>query len=207
MKIIDISWPISEKMTTYKNKKSVELHAAKEFEKDNARETTIIINSHVGTHIDAPSHFLKNGKTIDQISLDKFIGKCQVLDLTNVEEYISDKELEKFDIKENEIILLKTKNSYKTETEEFDPSFIYLNAAGAKFLVSKKIKSVGIDYLGIERNQPGHPTHKSLLEAQIPIIEGLRLREINEGSYEFSCLPINLHSSDAAPARAIIVTF
>lgn len=205
MKIIDISWPISENMTTYKNKKVVEFKPAKEFEKDNARETILTLNTHVGTHIDAPSHFLKDGKTIDQIALEKLCGPCRVLDLTNVQESISEKDLEKFDILENEIILLKTKNSSKSPSEEFDPLFIYLKADGAKYLANKKIKAVGIDYLGIERNQPGHPTHKALLEAQIPIIEGLRLEQVSKDTYNLICLPISLDGLDAAPARAILI--
>jgi arylformamidase len=67
MKIFDISWPISNQMTTYKDKKNVQLKSIKTFDVDNVRETTISLSSHTGTHIDAPSHFMEHGKSIDQL--------------------------------------------------------------------------------------------------------------------------------------------
>ena len=63
---------------------------------------------------------------------------------------------------------------------------------------------MGIDYLGIERNQPHHETHRAFLENNIVILEGLRLQDITPGSYELICLPLALQEIDAAPARAIL---
>ncbi len=205
MKIIDISWPITETITEYKDRKTIKLTQIKNFDKDKVNETLITLHSHTGTHIDAPLHFLQNGKPIDQINLNKFAGECKVLDLSNIEEKITKKDLEKFDIKKNEIILLKTKNSNLEPTEKFDYNFVYLEKSGAQFLVSKKIKAVGIDYLGIERNQTNHETHKILLKEDIPIIEGLRLRHVKTKEYIFYCLPLPISNLDSAPARAILI--
>jgi len=194
MKIIDISWPINNNITEYKDRKTI-----------NISEKIITLHPHTGTHIDAPAHFLKNGKTIDQIDLNRLIGKCRVLDFTEIEEKITEKDLEKHDIKKDEIILLKTKNSDLTITQKFDANFVYLEKSGAEFLVKKEIKSVGIDYLGIERDQPNHETHKTLLENDILIIEGLRLKNVEAKGYFFYCLPIYLENLDSAPARAILL--
>jgi len=208
MKIIDISWPISKNCTEYKNKNTVKFEFLKNFDqgdKDNVRDSVITLNSHVGTHVDAPAHFLKHGKTIDQINLEKFIGKAKILDLTYVQEKITELDLNQFYIVKNDIILLKTKNSLISETQNFVPDFVYLEKSGAEFLAQKEIKTVGIDYLGIERNQPEHETHKILFEKEIVIIEGLRLKNATEKEYFFYCLPIFTVGLEAAPARAILI--
>jgi len=208
MKIFDISWPISTATTGYKDKNVVEFEEVKNFTRDGARETTIRLSTHTGTHVDAPSHFLKDGITIDQMKPDRFVGPCKVLDLTDVSEHITRNRLEEHDdkINENDIILLKTINSDKSPTEKFSPTFVYLEHTGALYLAEKKIKAVGIDYLGIERSQEGHPTHINLMEADICIIEGLRLGHVPAGDYFCVCLPLYTIGLEAAPARAILIS-
>ena len=205
MKIIDISWPITEKITEYKNKGTVKFNHFAIYQNRGFEESTICFGTHTGTHIDAPRHFIEDGKTIDQLPLEKFMGPCLVLDLTHVEEKITKEGLEKFAIKPGQIILLKTKNSLLEANAQFEPNFIYLDASGAEYLASLNIKTVGIDYLGVERNQAGHPTHKALLSKDIPIIEGLRLKDIIPKEYTFICLPLKLENLEAAPCRCILI--
>jgi len=206
MNIIDISWPISLDMTAYKDKKVVTFSYIKTFEKDAARESVITLGSHSGTHIDAPSHFLAQGTSIHQISLDALCGPCVVLDCMHVSEAISDTDLQRHEIEQGAIILIKTRNSALSATAPFAYDFVYLAASGAAYLAEKKIKSVGIDYIGIERQQPKHETHEILMRAGITIIEGLRLAEVNPGSYMLWCLPLNIQGLEAAPARAVLHT-
>lgn len=207
MKIIDISWPITTATTGYKDKKLVNITDVKNFNNDGVRETTVTISSHTGTHVDAPSHFLKDGKTIDQIHLDRLIGQAVVLDLTNVTDTITREHLLAHDavINSDDIILLKTANSMTQATGPFTPHFIYLHVSAARYLAEKKIKAVGIDYLGIERSQPNHETHVTLFHHDVVIIEGLRLGHVRPGRYEFYCLPLNVIGVEAAPARAILL--
>ena len=206
MKIIDISWPISPDMTAYKDRKVVNVTYTKTFEHDHVRESTITLGSHSGTHIDAPSHFLADGAAIHQMSLDATCGPCIVLDCTEVREAIIDTDLQRHNIEQGARVLLKTRNSSSSATAPFDYNFIYLAASGAAYLAAKKIKSVGIDYLGIERQQPNHETHEILMRAGITIIEGLRLADVNPGSYILWCLPLNIQGLEAAPARTLLVT-
>ncbi|MFA6263499.1 MAG: cyclase family protein [Candidatus Babeliales bacterium] len=201
---IDISWPITNDASSYKNRHVVHIEPTKTFTRDGARESRIALDSHTGTHIDAPAHFLKDGITVDQLCFDKLIGPCRVLDLTMVSEKIMAKDLNAHEPCNGEILLLKTTNSSHTPIAPFDPNFVYLSAEAADYLVSKKIKTVGIDYLGIERNQPEHQTHRSLLSAGIVIIEGLRLQHVAAGAYELICLPLLLSGLDASPARAVL---
>ena len=201
---IDISWPLRPEITGYKDKQSLAIEAIKNFSEHGVRESLIRINSHAGTHIDAPSHFIKDGKTIDQIILEQCIGICRVIEIDTAIINITKEVLVAQAIKKYERILFKTRNSARSATAPFDGAFTYLTKEAADYLASLEILLVGIDYLGIERNQPHHETHRAFLENNIVILEGLRLQDITPGSYELICLPLALQEIDAAPARAIL---
>lgn len=206
MKIIDISWPILPTTTEYKDKKTIQFQEIKNFDKDGVRESSICLGSHTGTHVDAPAHFLKDGKTIDQVTLDRVIGRAAVLDLTIVLGSISADDLEKQEINEGDILLLRTANSAHAPTDSFEREFVYLDASGARYLAEKKVKAVGIDYLGIERGDPEHTTHTTLMHADVVIIEGLRLGHAQAGHYFLICLPLDVIGLEAAPARAVLMS-
>ena len=95
MTIVDISWPITKDMTSYKDRRTVLVEQTKIFEQDNVRESKITLGAHSGTHVDAPAHFLKDGVRYDQLPLDLFVGPCTVLDMTHVESRILWEDLEK----------------------------------------------------------------------------------------------------------------
>jgi arylformamidase len=205
MKLHDISWPISESMTTYKDKKQISIVANKLFGQDKVRETMITLSSHTGTHVDAPSHFIEHGKGAEIYTLDQLCGPCVVVDLTRCNMVITKADVAALDIPYSTIILLKTKNSFLQTTHPFNPHFIYVDKEAAQYLVQYyKIKAIGIDYLGIERNQLGHETHRMFLEQNIPIIEGIRLADVQAGRYTLFCLPLLIPGCDGAPARAVI---
>lgn len=203
---IDISWPLSPTMTAYKDRRVVQILPTKFFEIDAARESLMTLSSHTGTHIDAPAHFLRDGATAETISLHALIGTCVVLDMTACTSCIARSDLEQHAavMTEGARILLKTRNSLRAPHDPFDVSFIYLAADAAAYVRDKNVALIGIDYLGIERQQPGHPTHRTLLQQGIVIVEGLRLGAIEQGSYELICLPLLLPGLDGAPARAVI---
>jgi arylformamidase len=203
--IIDISWPISHEMTSYKNNKPVTFTQTRTIENGGMSEHNITLNTHTGTHVDAPSHKLLDGKTLDQIALSSLVGTARVIDLSHLEQIITAADLQVHEITTGDIILLKTKNSILPPTAPFSPEFVYLSPEGAIFLAECGAKAVGIDYLGIERNAPNHTVHSTLLSLQIPIIEGLRLGHVEAGSYYFVCLPLPVVGLDAAPARAILL--
>lgn len=204
-KIIDISWPISENMTAYKDRKVVAITHTKTWEADKAREALITLGTHTGTHVDAPPHFMEQGPTIDQLDLAKLVGPCIVLDMMHVDDCINAHDLKDLAIQADHIILFKTKNSALDPNTLFNPQFIYLRASAAQLLAEKNVRAVGIDYLGIERGQPGHETHLRLLEKNISIVEGLRLGHVQAGKYFFCCLPLALAGLEAAPARALLM--
>ncbi len=205
MKVIDISWPISESMTEYKDGKSVKFTPTKSVESNGAREWKVSMCNHVGTHVDAAAHFLATGQTIDKMDLHGLVGPCRVLDLTSVTDKIMPDDLEPFGISQGEIILLKTTNSFREPNDRFSYSFVYIDELAAQYLATQNIKAIGFDYLGIERNQPNHETHKAFMQFNIPIVEGLRLGAVLAGNYFFCCLPLHYVGLDSAPARAILI--
>ncbi len=206
MKIIDISWPICDATTEYKDKKSITFTQLKTFDKDGVRESSFCFNAHTGTHVDAPSHFLKDGKTIDEVHLDRLMGKAILLDLVTIGDSIGEDDLNGYEIEEGDIVLLRTANSAYTPTDPFVRDFIYLDPSGAQYLAEKRVKAVGIDYLGIERGDPDHRVHTTLMQADIAIIEGLRLGHVQAGTYFLVCLPLAIVGPESAPARAILLT-
>ena len=203
MSIYDLSPEISEKMTVYKNKagnlpKMKVIRTIKEV----ANESRIDIYLHTGSHVDAPYHFLEKGKTIEKASLDKFMGKAIVLDFTKIKDSINKKILLKKNFFADDIVLLKTRN--KT-LKKFDFKFTYLEKSGAEYLVSKKIKAVGIDSLSVERGQHDYGTHKILLRNNIPIFEGLNLSKVRQGRYIFYGFPLKIRKGEASPVRAVLI--
>ncbi|HJN56524.1 MAG TPA: cyclase family protein [Candidatus Woesearchaeota archaeon] len=204
MKIHDISMEISEDMPVYKNKeeKKPKIEPTYTIGKFKANESMLHLDSHTGTHVDAPFHFIQEGTKLNKVPIEKFAGPCIVIDLTGIKKRgIEETDLKNAEIKKDDIVILKTSNSLK----EFDFEFVALAESGAKYLISKNIKSVGINSLGIERSQKGYPTHNSLLKNNIIIFEGLELSKVKPGRYFFACLPLKIKDGDASPARAILI--
>jgi len=204
-KVYDVSMAIYEGMAVYKNKpeKQPQVRVVQDFGPETTvRESRLDMDVHCGTHVDSPLHMVEHGGTMETIPLDRLVGPCRVLDLTHVSGGISRADLQAKHVEPGELLVFKTKNSLG---EAFDPEFVFLSEDGAKHLVEVGVKAVAIDALGIERSQPGHPTHRTLFAADIVIIEGLRLKDVPEGKYFFVGAPIKLLETEAAPARVVLI--
>jgi len=203
MKIYDISMTIHQKMQVYKNKaeKIPIIEVVSDFETGSSHETSLSMNLHTGTHMDFPLHMIIDGQTSDTLDLAKLIRPVKVLDLTHLIDGIGQKDLVEKGIQPNDFLLFKTRNSYE---ETFNFEFIYVKEDAAKYLSAQKIAGVGVDGLGVERDQKNHPTHKILFQHDITIIEGLRLKEVKEGTYFMYALPLKIVGSDALPLSVIL---
>lgn len=201
----DISMEISADMTVYKNRMENEpkIDTYLSHPTKGMQQSAICMDLHTGTHIDMPLHVIEKGADSTGYPLQKTCGTCRVLDLTEGADAVNSDMLMQKEVKAGEIILLKTKNSF---SDSFLADFSYLTESGAVFLAGAGVRAVGTDGLGIERGQPGHPTHKILLESGIPIIEGLRLADVPEGSYELCCLPLRIAGVEGLPARAVLLS-
>lgn len=203
MKIIDISLPINNKTLVHPSEKFLNIEPNRTFEKNGVRTSKITIGSHTGTHIDAPSHFLINGKSADQIDLKKCMGKCQIIEIAEdvkliEKEYIVDKIT-------SERVIFKTKNS-KLLNKPYTKDITSLGVSAIEYLIEQGIVLIGIDYTGIEASgSPGHRVHTKLLGKEIIIVEGLNLSDVTQGDYEIILLPLRLKNLDGSPARAILI--
>lgn len=165
------------------------------------------LGTHSGTHIDAPSHYLDGGLTVDEIPPETLLGPGIVLDMRN-KSRIDLVSLKDVDLSSNERVLFKTDNSPWLNESSFRDDFVYLTEDAARHLVSKGIRLVGIDYLSIERyGNVGAPVHRILLEAQVLIVEGIDLSEVPPGPCDIFCLPLRVELGDGAPARLFVRTY
>ena len=204
MKIIDISQEIYSGMPVYPGDPSFQERRVSSFKQGDMCEVSeITMGTHCGTHVDAPLHMLPDGAPLDSIPLDSFIGKCRVL--TVPYPIISEKTLEEFEIKPGERILLRTDPNGKYNRHgKFNPAVLSMRAA--QYLAQLPVKLVGIDAPTVENMELcDGEVHRTLLKAGIPILEGLRLEEVEGENYTLSALPIRLNGENGAPCRAVLI--
>ena len=172
---------------------------------DVANVSKISMGSHTGTHMDAPLHFIRGGKGLDEMPFTATIGRARVIEIHDPESVKPD-DLYLHEIRRGERILFKTQNSARGwASAAFIEDFVYVSQEAARYLAACEIQTVGIDYLSVGGfYRDGLETHQELLEAGIWIVEGLDLSRVEPGEYELVCLPIKVEESDGAPARAIL---
>ena len=204
MKIYDVSMTIHKDVMVWKDKpeKKPILEVVSDFDYAAAYETKLTMNLHTGTHMDFPLHMIKDGQNSDHLDLNKLITVVKVFDLSHLTESIQVEDIKDFNIKTNDFVLFKTRNSFE---DTFNNKFVYLGESAASFLADQHIKGVGVDGLGVERDQAGHPTHKLLFNANAIIIEGLRLKDIQQGIYMMYALPIKIKGVEALPLSIILI--
>lgn len=210
-KIIDVSLPYSPRLPTWPGNAPYEFQPVKRLASgDSSNVSRIQLGTHSGTHVDAPRHFLNDGRSVDQLDLAGLVGPCLVAEIPVAPGRmpITPVDLERaVGRAAPERLLLKTPNSRLWSTSDFSPDFAFISPEAARWLVTSGVRLVGIDYLSVEEfRKPGAPTHHVLLSAGVIIIEGLNLAHVEPGRYELVCLPLLLEGSDGAPARAILQT-
>jgi len=201
-KIIDISLAIGNDMVVYPNNPPTRVT---ELPRGTTAHSLLEMGTHNGTHVDAPRHVFADGRGLNNIPLERYIGTCRVLDFTKVKECITKKDFERYDIKKGDRILAKTSNS-KRGFKTFYDDYVYLDGDAADYLAKRGISLFGIDYLSVKkRGGEDQRPHTSLLKKGIVIFEGLDLSKAMPGTYMFIGLPLKLGNIDAAPARAVLI--
>ena len=170
---------------------------------DMCEVSEITMGTHCGTHVDAPLHMLPDGEPLESIPLDCFIGKCRVL--TVPYPIISEKTLEELQVMPGERILLRTDPNGKYNRHgKFTPAVLSMRAA--QYLAQLPVKLVGIDAPTVENMELcDGEVHRTLLKAGIPLLEGLRLEEVEGENYTLSALPIRLNGENGATCRAVLI--
>jgi arylformamidase len=203
---IDISVPVRNGMVHWPGDPDFRIERAQAQEKgDAATVSRMSLGLHTGTHMDAPLHFIRDARSIDQMPLDATVGPARVIAISDPHSIKRD-ELATHRITAGERILFKTANSDRSwTTDAFDEDFVFISQDAARYLAETGVRTVGIDYLSVGGyRKDGPETHYALLDAGIWIIEGLNLRAVDAGNYEFICLPLRLIGAEGSPARAIL---
>ena len=158
--------------------------------------TAFSMCAHNGTHIDAPFHFIKNGKTVDEIDLEAFVGMAYVAEHHGV--LTADDAVE---------ILEKS----KAHNPESAKRILIKGNVEVSLDAAKVFASSGIFLLGNEPQTIGPENapmavHLALLNADVVLLEGIRLSEVSEGVYFLNAAPLNLSGADGSPCRAILIS-
>jgi len=208
MRTYDVTLTITPQMIVWPGDPPVIMeHTSSIASGDTANVSQISMSCHTGTHVDAPDHFLNNGKTVENLSLDLLVGRAYVLHLPDIN-LITASILMDADIPpRTRRLLFKTKNSdlWAKGNREFQADFVGLSVDAAELLVDRNVKLVGVDYLSVAPFKMGKPVHTILLNAGVVVIEGLDLSNVSQGRYTLHCLPLKLGGADGAPTRAILV--
>jgi arylformamidase len=209
VKILDISIPVSPEMPVWPGDPRVVLEQYRTISPVNhSNDSKLACSVHTGTHVDAPAHFIENGKTVENLSLNMLIGPAVVADLPEAD-IITPELLDALALApQTTRLLLKTRNSalWTDPHHDFHQDFVALSPDAARWIIRHGIGLVGIDYLSIQMFKDTEPlTHRTLLDAGVIIVEGLNLQEVAPGNYQLICLPVKLAGSDGAPTRAVLI--
>lgn len=203
---LDISLPLSEATPRFPGDPGVRVAAVRSFERgDPYRLSALSLGSHAGTHLDAPSHFLPDGATVETVELGLLNGPAFVLRVAPEGRAVTAAALRTVPDGTRRL-LLRTPNSERwTPGAPFFDDFAALTEDAAEELVRRGVGLVGIDGLTVELDLSGSfPVHRRLLGAGTWILEGLVLRQAAEGPHELRCLPLPLTGVDGAPCRAVL---
>ncbi len=169
-------------------------------ENEGCKVSALSLSTHSGTHIDAPSHYIKNGLTVDKIPFEVLFGEARVIDLSAVFGSIGKYDLEG-KVKGAERVLLKTSFSGK---KDFNENYPHLTNEAAEYLLNEGVIFIGIDTPSIESFTGNGSVHTRLLSKNVICAELLDLSLVSAGIYTMYALPLRLKGLDGAPARIIL---
>ncbi|MFZ2834171.1 MAG: cyclase family protein [Methanothrix sp.] len=171
------------------------------------RLSHLSLGSHAGTHIDSPSHTLRDGPPLDSYPSGRFITPALVIAAQDCHA-IPAEALQNASILKGEAILFKTSNSSRGLMHEpvFRDEYVYLSMPAAKMCITLGAGLVGIDYLSVDRYEDDSlPVHNILLKNDILILEGIDLDAVLPGRYWLICLPLKMKDAEASPVRAVLL--
>ena len=172
---------------------------------DECNVSHLAMGVHSGTHMDGPVHFIHDAHGLDEMPLTATMGDARVIEIADPARITAD-ELRAHAPQRGERLLFHTQNSERCwDAGHFVEDFVSVGEDAAVFLVECGVRTVGIDYLSVGGYaSDGASVHRILIDAGVWIIEGLDLSGVPAGDYELICLPVKLHGSDGAPARAVL---
>ena len=157
--------------------------------------TAFSMCAHNGTHIDAPFHFIKDGKTVDDIHLESFVGLSYVVEHHGI---VS---------RENATEIIEKAKKYNPEAVKriLIKGDAEVTEEAAKIFASSEIFLLGNESQTVGSENAPMVVHQILLSANIVLLEGIRLTDVSEGVYFLNAAPLNLSGADGSPCRALLI--
>ncbi len=197
---IDISKSLHEGMEVFPGDSAFQYLKELDMDKGSAVNTgTIKMNTHTGTHLDAPYHYDKYGRKINELDINEVCGKAEVFDLTGADAVTEDSIRDKNPV-QTEIILFRLKDK-GTSFSTYPP----FTAEAVKMLADSGVRVIGVDTPSVDpASSEDLPAHRMCRTENMLILEGLNLENIKEGTYELAAMPLNLFEADGSPVRAAL---
>ncbi|MBI4638532.1 MAG: cyclase family protein [Candidatus Rokubacteria bacterium] len=218
MRIVDLSFPIRPHFRWRALSERVATHA----NGDPLQSTVMTLSCHAYTHVDAPLHYLADGRHIAEMPLDQWMGEAAVIDLThlgpNGEVTAGDLDERARHVRRGDIVLLRTDWPKRTSVEDqrFWSEGPYTGPSACDWLIARGVKAVGYDYppdrcirdtVAGQRRKPAraeYTTHALFFPAGITVIEYLtNLDQVGAPRCRFLALPLKIDGADGSPVRAI----
>lgn len=210
MQIIDLSHPLYATMPVFPAAESPVFEPVATISTDGYAEMRMRFFSHTGTHLDAPSHVLQNGTTLDRLPIECFVGAAAVLDFSShtrmtidVEDLSDNYHL----FEQNDFVLIHTGWSRYWASDAYFSGYPVLSEAAAEWIVQFNLKGLGVDAVSVDLLQSRDlPIHRRLLHHQVIIVENLnRLYELPGSGFSFLALPLPVCNGDGSPVRAVAI--
>jgi arylformamidase len=206
-RIIDVTVTLEEGMPLWPGSRAFKMTERESISRGDGQNVSAIeCDAHSGTHVDAPRHHLEGGAPVDELCLDTLVGPSFVIDLAGERAVTGDLLRGREVAGEVERLIVKTGNSdlWGRSDRLFRRDYVAFDRSAAEWIVERGIGLVGIDYLSIEGYEGDSSVHRLLLQEGVVVVEGLDLRGVAQGEYEFICLPLKIAGAEGAPARAIL---
>ena len=210
MKVIDLTLTVSEKIPTFPGSPKPHFIKWETISKDGYNLELLFLSTHTGTHIDAPFHFVKNGKKIHEIKPERLVNEAVLIRIgKNSNRSISKTDIQNFEQKNGKIENGSTVIFYTGWQKNLNKEFYFtenpgLSVSAAKYLVSKKINMVGIDSPSIDLGTDSKfSVHHILAKNNILIVENLaNLNKIKSNNFHLITSPLKLKNATGSPIRA-----
>ena len=162
----------------------------------------ITMSTHTGAHCDAPSHYDVDGKSIDEVNLDTYIGACRVIHCIGAAQVLPEHIAPHLQQRPPRVLF----RTYQTAPlKQWDSHFPSVSAAAIDVLAAHGVRLIGIDSPSLDPEQSKTlDAHLCVKKHQMAILEGIVLDDVVEGDYELICLPLKLAGLDASPVRAVL---
>ena len=196
---VDLSVNLNQQTPVYPGDPAVKIEPAGVLEHDGWNDHYVSLGTHIGTHVDAPLHMLRDGQSLQDIPVDRFVGRGRLIDATDG---FSLERVQAAALEAGDIVLFQTDMSKRYHEPVYFETYPVMTKDIADYLVNKKVSMVGVDAGSVD-NAEDFPIHKTLLAGGVLIIENLtNLDSLLDKTFTVFALPIKLEI-DGAPARVV----